>query len=207
MEKPSFNWVKILLFLAVFLGFTGCTDTKVIVRFNNATSGTLSGEYTVSWEVLGLENGNSGFKAPLPTTQAGWGAVTGTVNTLVLENFTSEESPDGLYCRVSLRFPNLRALEGLFVSLGHKLTVLENSGVYTWAFTPQAVDVTPWPEDLKTLVLGRFGDKTIQFEVFPFREIRSTSDGVITQDRKSIIYIKTLRTYLAQSNQEWRLIW
>lgn len=212
MEKPSFSFLKntsmagMIAILGLLL-LPGCADSGVTVRFANLTSGTVLLNYTVGWEVLGAESGPSRLRLPLPQSRESWTQLAGTVENLVLESVNLADTPEGVNFRVQVRFPTLRSLEGLAIALGHRLTVLENSGVYTWSFTPTVPPVSGWPEDLRSFGLTRYGNRTLRWELILPRDLRSFSEGTPAADRRSLVLDKTLGSYFSGPLAEWRVQW
>lgn len=213
MEKPLFNWGSVLgrslLIGCLTLSLTGCVDLEARVVFTSATTGTINGVYSLPWEVLGQTQRGQGKTGLLPESREGWLALLQPIPGMTLGSFTAEDRSEGRRITLTLSFTTLRALEGLFTALGHKLTVTENSGTVLWTFDLLPWKTDTWPPDLLTLLRGRWGSNELSFTVLPPRPIRTTSEGTLSPDNRSVTVTRLLST-LAAGNQapaEWRMTW
>ncbi len=168
MERPWSNF-RLVLALALLAGLlTSCLDLDVAVDFSTSTSGRVTVK-ALAWRMAqNLQTVEGEDFVVFPSTQAEWQDLVDHVPDASLVSWQGQEEDRGLRSTTVLGFSTARALEGLFVVMKQKLTLLsDKQGKWTVTLVPQVPRVTGANEDTRQLWSDLWGSTVWTFKFTP----------------------------------------
>jgi len=141
---------------------------SVSVNFTTSTTGQVRVDALALRSAQGIQQAEGADRVVFPGTRAEWQTVVNQVPGSTLVSWTGVDEDLGFRSSTVLGFSTSRALEGLFVVLKQKLTLLQDlQGKWTLTFQPRVPRVTEADAVTRKLWSDLWGTETWEFSFAP----------------------------------------
>ena len=183
---------------AAAVALSGCIGIETRVTIDNDGSGQLDLVYTVSRVASELRD-DGGSALPFPVNETDFREAVANVDGLRLRQYRQQRTSDHILITAGIDFDTVDAIAelGSFAEMAASLTQEGDRTTYRQALGSGQGQQGPLSDEAQQMVDALFGEYQVVFTVAAPADIVASSGGVLSDDRRSLVFSMALTEWVA----------